>query len=45
MVPDGRRAEGRELAIFRFEHDRIAEAWFYNEPENAVAFSAVFAFD
>ena len=42
---DGRRAEGRELAIFRFEDDRIAEVWFYNEPEDPEAFSAVFAFD
>lgn len=42
---DGRRAEGRELAIFRFDGDRIAEVWFYNEPANPEAFSAVFAFD
>jgi ketosteroid isomerase-like protein len=42
---DDRRSEGRELAIFRFEHSRIAEVWFYNEPSNPDAFSAVFAFD
>jgi uncharacterized protein len=41
----GRRSEGRELAIFRFEGGKIAEAWFYNEPTDTDAFSAVFAFD
>ena len=29
---DGRRSEGREIAIFRIEHNKIAEVWFYNEP-------------
>jgi ketosteroid isomerase-like protein len=41
----GRRSEGRELAIYRFEDGKITEVWFYNEPADAVAFSAVFAFD
>lgn len=41
---EGRRSEGRELAIFRFEDGKIAEVWFYNEPADPEAFSAVFAF-
>ena len=41
----GQRSEGRELAIFRIENERIAEVWFYNEPANQEAFSAVFTFD
>jgi len=40
----GRRSEGRELAIFRIEDEKIAEVWFYNEPADPEAFSAVFAF-
>ena len=40
----GRRSEGHELAIYRFEGAKIAEVWFYNEPANAEDFSAVFAF-
>lgn len=42
---DARRAEGRELAIFRFENEKIAEVWFYNEVADPNAFSAVFAFE
>ena len=42
---EGRRSEGRELAIFRFEDGKIAEVWFYNEPADPDAFSAVFAFE
>jgi uncharacterized protein len=41
----GRRSEGRELAIYRFTAGKIAEVWFYNEPTDADDFSAVFAFD
>jgi ketosteroid isomerase-like protein len=41
----GRRSEGRELAVFRLEHDKIAEVWFYNEPTEASDFSAVFSFE
>jgi ketosteroid isomerase-like protein len=41
----GRRSEGRELAIFRIEDEKIAEVWFYNEPADPEAFSAVFAFE
>ena len=42
---DGRRAEGRELAVYRLRDGRIAEVWFYNEPSDPVASSAVFAFE
>ena len=41
---DGRRSEGREIGIYRFEKNKIAEVWFYNEPDDPDAFSAVFAF-
>lgn len=41
----GRRSEGRELAVFRFERNRIAEVWFYNEPSDPSDFSAVFSFE
>jgi uncharacterized protein len=41
----GTRSEGREIAVYRFHDGRIAEVWFYNEPADARAFSAVFAFD
>lgn len=40
----GLRSEGREIAVYRFRDGRIAEVWFYNEPSDARAFSAVFAF-
>jgi ketosteroid isomerase-like protein len=42
---DGRRSEGREIAIYRFEGGKIAQVWFYNEPSQPDDFSAVFAFD
>jgi ketosteroid isomerase-like protein len=42
---EGRRSEGRELAVYRVEDGRIAEVWFYNEPADPEAFSRVFAFD
>lgn len=42
---EGRRSEGYEIAVYRFRDDKIAEVWFYNEPGDASAFSAVFAFD
>jgi uncharacterized protein len=42
---DGRRSEGREIAVYRLRAGRIAEVWFYNEPSDAQAFSTVFAFD
>ena len=41
----GRRSDGRELAIFYFTQGKIAEVWFYNEPGDAADFSAVFAFE
>ena len=41
----GRRSEGHEIAVYRLRDGKIAEVWFYNEPSDAEAFSAVFAFD
>ncbi|HSE80502.1 MAG TPA: nuclear transport factor 2 family protein [Gaiellaceae bacterium] len=40
----GRRSEGREIAVYRIQDGKIAEVWFYNEPSDPEAFSAVFAF-
>ena len=40
----GRRSEGREIAVYRIEDGKVAEVWFYNEPSDAEALSAVFAF-
>jgi len=42
---EGRRSEGREIGIYRFDRGRISRVWFYNEPSEQEAFSAVFAFD
>ena len=42
---DGRRSEGREIGIYRFENGKIAQVWFFNEISDPDAFSAVFAFD
>jgi uncharacterized protein len=42
---EGRRSEGREIGVYRFDDERIAQVWFYNEPSEQEAFSAVFAFD
>jgi uncharacterized protein len=41
----GRRSEGREIAVYYVRDGAIAEVWFFNEPSDAEAFSAVFAFD
>ena len=41
----GRRSEGREIGVYRFTGGKIAEVWFYNEPSEQEAFSAVFTFD
>jgi hypothetical protein len=41
----GRRSEGREIAIYSFEGEKIAQVWFYNEVSNPEDFSAVFALD
>jgi uncharacterized protein len=40
----GRRSEGHEIAVYRIEDGKVAEVWFYNEPSDADALSAVFAF-
>jgi uncharacterized protein len=41
----GLRSEGREIAVYRVQEGKIAEVWFFNEPGDPAAFSAVFAFD
>ena len=41
---EGRRSDGCEIAVYRLSDGKIAEVWFYNEPSDPVAFSAVFAF-
>jgi len=40
----GRRSDGYEIAVYRLSGGKIAEVWFYNEPSDVEAFSAVFAF-
>jgi ketosteroid isomerase-like protein len=40
---NGRRSEGREIAVYRVREGTIDHAWFYNEPSDAEALSAVFA--
>ena len=40
----GRRSDGYEIGVYRISDGKIAEVWFYNEPSDAEAFSAVFAF-
>jgi len=39
----GRRSEGREIAVYRVREGAIDRVWFYNEPSDAEALSAVFA--
>jgi hypothetical protein len=41
----GMRSEGHEIAVYRFRGGEIAQVWFYNEPTEPEAFSAVFAFN
>jgi len=41
----GRRSEGREIAVYHVREGTIDHVWFYNEPSDAGAFSAVFAFN
>jgi hypothetical protein len=41
----GMRSDGYEIAVYRVDGGKIAQVWFYNEPSDAEAFSAVFAFD
>jgi ketosteroid isomerase-like protein len=42
---DGRRSEGREIAVYHLRGGTIDSVWFYNEPSDTEALSAVFAFD
>jgi uncharacterized protein len=41
----GRRSAGNEIGVYRLRDGKITDVWFYNEPSDADAFSAVFAFD
>ena len=41
----GRRSEGNEIAIYRFQDDKIAEVWFRVDGHEPEAVSAVFGFD
>jgi uncharacterized protein len=41
----GRSSEGREIAVNRLLDGEIARVWFYNEPSEPEAFSAVFPFE
>ena len=41
----GQRSDGSEIAVYRLHDGKIAQVWFYNEPSEQAAFSAVFAFD
>jgi uncharacterized protein len=41
----GMRSDGYEIAVYRLHDGKVAQVWFYNEPSDAEAFSAVFAFD
>jgi uncharacterized protein len=41
----GRRSEGHEIAVYRLRDGKIAQVWFYKEPSEPEAFSAVFAFE
>jgi ketosteroid isomerase-like protein len=41
---DGRRSEGNEIAVYRFEGETIAEAWFHPDGYDPAALSAVFAY-
>jgi uncharacterized protein len=42
---DGRRSEGKEIAVFRMQDGKVAEVWFYNEPSDREVFPVVFAFE
>jgi ketosteroid isomerase-like protein len=42
---DGRRSEGNEIAVYRFENEKIAQVWFYVDGYDPDTFTAVFAFD
>ncbi len=42
---DGRRSEGREIAVYRLRDDQIVEAWFHPDGYDPDALSAVFAYD
>jgi hypothetical protein len=37
------RAEGNEIAVYRFHKGKIAQVWFYVEPDQQEVFSQVFA--
>jgi uncharacterized protein len=41
---DGKRAEGNEIAVYRFRDGKVAQVWFYPDGYQPEAFSHVFAF-
>ena len=41
----GRRAEGNEIAVYRFADGQIAEVWFYPDGYDPGAFSAAFSYE
>jgi ketosteroid isomerase-like protein len=41
---DGRRVEGNDLAVYRFEDEKIGDVWFYDDGYDLEAFRQVFAF-
>jgi uncharacterized protein len=41
----GRRAEGTEIAVYRFQGGEIAEVWFHPDGYEREALSAVFGYD
>lgn len=41
---EGRRVEGSEIAVYRFDDERIAEVWFHPDGYDPEAFSAVFSY-
>jgi ketosteroid isomerase-like protein len=40
---EGHRVEGNEIGVYRFDHGRIAEAWFWYDGYDPIAHDAVFA--
>jgi ketosteroid isomerase-like protein len=41
----GLRSEGTEIAVYRFEGDAIAEAWFHPDGYDPAALAAVFSYE
>jgi ketosteroid isomerase-like protein len=41
----GKRSEGNEIAVYRFDDAKIVQVWFYVDGYEPETFSSVFAFD